>query len=143
MKKKLRISLIPLILVSFMIIDTSDLFVTSIGGFQDGAWVAPAEADAITNPLEIDEYTMEDGQDVYTANCLACHGEKGDGDTPAAAAFNPKPKNFADGKFIKQSDGAIYWKVTSGRGMMLSYKDILEEEEIWAAIVYVKSLAGE
>ena len=104
-------------------------------------WVAPPEADNITNPQTVDEYTLEDGKDIYTTNCMSCHGEKGDADTPVAAALDPKPKNFSEPSFLNQSDGAIYWKVTTGRGLMVSFKEVLSEEEIWSTIVYIKSLA--
>ena len=32
--------------------------------------------------------------EIYTKNCVACHGEKGYGNGPGAPAFNPPPRNF-------------------------------------------------
>ncbi len=37
--------------------------------------------------------------------CGTCHGSTGKGDSPAAAAMNPKPRSFADGKFQYDTDG--------------------------------------
>ncbi|MCB1160088.1 MAG: cytochrome c [Leptospiraceae bacterium] len=34
------------------------------------------------------------GQELFSQNCASCHGEKGLGDGPAAAALNPKPRKF-------------------------------------------------
>lgn len=37
--------------------------------------------------------------------CFTCHGATGKGDGAAAAALNPKPASFADGKFKYDTDG--------------------------------------
>ncbi|MCZ8341793.1 MAG: cytochrome c [Leptospira sp.] len=34
------------------------------------------------------------GEEIFLQNCSSCHGEKGAGDGAAAAALNPKPRNF-------------------------------------------------
>jgi mono/diheme cytochrome c family protein len=34
---------------------------------------------------------------MFHARCIVCHGEKGMGDGPGAAALNPKPRNYTDG----------------------------------------------
>jgi mono/diheme cytochrome c family protein len=52
--------------------------------------------------IEASEYQR--GKDIYENKCQMCHGPKGDGNGPAAAAFNPKPSNFTDPKFWKQKD---------------------------------------
>lgn len=36
------------------------------------------------------------GETHYKAMCVACHGEKGDGNGPAGATLNPKPGSFTD-----------------------------------------------
>jgi mono/diheme cytochrome c family protein len=33
---------------------------------------------------------------LFTDRCAGCHGPRGGGDGPAAAALNPRPRNFAD-----------------------------------------------
>jgi cytochrome c oxidase cbb3-type subunit 2 len=52
--------------------------------------------------IEASEYNI--GKDIYENKCQMCHGLKGDGNGPAAAAFHPKPANFTDSKFWKQKD---------------------------------------
>ncbi|HXG09484.1 MAG TPA: ethylbenzene dehydrogenase-related protein [Gemmataceae bacterium] len=39
------------------------------------------------------------GQQLYAVHCLQCHGEKGDGNGPAARYLYPKPRNFGEGRF--------------------------------------------
>ena len=39
------------------------------------------------------------GQKLYAENCVACHGETGQGDGPAAEAMLEKPRNFVLGNY--------------------------------------------
>lgn len=38
----------------------------------------------------------ETAQELYSTRCVPCHGPSGTGDGPAAAALNPKPRNYTD-----------------------------------------------
>ena len=44
------------------------------------------------------------GKAVFAVNCASCHGNEGLGNGPAAAALNPKPRNFHEG----------YWRYGGG-----------------------------
>jgi cytochrome c553 len=37
-----------------------------------------------------------EAQKMFMGRCVVCHGEKGTGDGPGAAALNPKPRNYTD-----------------------------------------------
>lgn len=45
------------------------------------------------------------GKQLYAVNCASCHGTSGLGDGVAAAALNPKPRDFAEG----------YWRYGGGQ----------------------------
>ncbi len=47
----------------------------------------------------------EKGKALFNEKCQLCHGVKGDGNGPAAAAYSPKPANFTDAKFWKDNPG--------------------------------------
>jgi mono/diheme cytochrome c family protein len=104
------------------------------------AWEAPARAAAKKNPVAADADSLAAGKKVYASNCLACHGEKGKGDGPASAAVNPKPHDLAEEAVKKQSDGALFWKLTEGRKPMPAYDKTLSETERWQVINYVRTL---
>ncbi len=37
-----------------------------------------------------------DASKIFEARCSVCHGERGKGDGPGAAALNPKPRDYTD-----------------------------------------------
>lgn len=37
---------------------------------------------------------MDEARQVFKTRCVACHGDDGAGDGPAAAALNPKPRDY-------------------------------------------------
>ena len=43
--------------------------------------------------------TLTRGKEVYETRCAPCHGDRGAGDGPAAAAIEPKPRNFLAPEF--------------------------------------------
>jgi len=107
------------------------------------AWQAPPEADQLVNPLKGDEASIKKGEKIYQSLCASCHGKTGKGDVPAMQSLRPKPTDLTSEAVQKQSDGAIFWKISEGRGLMASYKNMLSEEDRWALVNYIRSLAPE
>jgi mono/diheme cytochrome c family protein len=108
---------------------------------QTTPWVAPASEKAKKNPLPADKKVVEQGEKVAKVNCVSCHGPKGKGDGPAAVALNPKPADWTSKKVQEEPDGEIFWKITTGRGAMPSWRH-LSENDRWAAVRYIRTLAG-
>ena len=115
-------------------------FVTNTTIQQKGAWVAPASADTIKNPLKGKADAIAAGKKIYGTYCNVCHGDKGRGDGIAAAGLNPKPADHTSAKFQAQSDGAIYWKLTTGRAPMASYEKTLTLVQRWQVVNYMRTL---
>jgi mono/diheme cytochrome c family protein len=58
-----------------------------------GAGTAPlAKAPAADIPPE----AREEAKQIFSSRCAACHGANGAGDGAAAAAMNPKPRDYSD-----------------------------------------------
>jgi mono/diheme cytochrome c family protein len=104
-------------------------------------WVAPASDKAKKNPLPSDKKTAEQGEKIAKVNCVSCHGSKGKGDGAAAAALNPRPADWTSKRVQDESDGEIFWKITTGRGAMPSWRH-LPENDRWAVVRYIRTLAG-
>jgi mono/diheme cytochrome c family protein len=107
---------------------------------QNKLWVAPPDADNVKNPLAGNVALLTEAKTLYTANCGPCHGEKGKGDGPAAPGLNPKPADHTSDAVQKQTDGAIFWKISEGRTPMPSYKKVFSEQQRWELVNYIRTL---
>lgn len=100
------------------------------------AWAAGAKPPKKTPAL------LDKGKAAYTTNCVPCHGEKGEGNGPAAVAINPKPRNFNTDPF-KQGDKPEQIFETLAKGVpgttMVAFT-ALSEEDRWALSYYVQSM---
>src|SRR4030042_7127417 len=88
-------------------------------------WIAPKEAKKMKNPIKPTKTSIEKGKEIYERMCVLCHGQKGDGNGPAAKGLNPKPTNFTESHGEKMTAGEHFWKMTTGRGPMPSYEKSL------------------
>ncbi len=82
------------------------------------------------------------GKTQFNTICAACHGEKGVGDGAAAAALNPKPRNFLVDPF-KQGDKVedIFKTATEGvKGTAMVGFASIPEEDRWGIAYYILDL---
>lgn len=113
-----------------------------LSGWAQSPWQAPPHADGYTNPIPANAESIAAGKQVYLKYCVLCHGEQGLGNGPSSQALEPKPANFTDkARMSGQSDGALAWKIVTGRGPMPSWEPVLSEAEIWSVINYVRTFA--
>ena len=143
--KKSKILLIPgLILLAIGFLSnqkyTSNFTVHEILAEPDTTqWIAPESADALINPIEVNEETLKDAKKVYRKHCRSCHGRLGDGNGSGAADLSTPATDFRNPEFLEQSDGSLFWKIGEGRNDMEPYKKKLYEEDIWLAVIFVKT----
>ncbi|MGN6177740.1 MAG: c-type cytochrome [Mucilaginibacter sp.] len=118
------------------------IFISQSAHAQTKPWVAPATAQAFKNPVSVTPSTLKEAKTLYMANCSPCHGQKGKGDGPAAAALNPKPADHTSPALNKETDGSLFWKISEGRSPMPQYKNILTETQRWELVKYIRSLSN-
>ncbi len=102
-------------------------------------WAAPASEKAKKNPVSGDPKSIDLGRSVAKTNCVPCHGETFKGNGPAAIALNPKPADWTSPRVQDQSDGELFWKISTGRGAMPSWRQ-LPERERWALLPFTRTL---
>lgn len=121
----------------------SSLLLTGIwcSAQQRAPWVTPKPAQEVKNPWAGDKTALSDAKTLYTTNCAPCHGTKGKGDGPAAAALNPKPADHSSSLIQGETDGSLFWKLSEGRNPMPSYKKILTDKQRWELVNYIRTLA--
>lgn len=110
----------------------------------------PLQTPAVLPPVDVrkagvaTDSLVARGRDLFRGNCVACHGETGQGDGPSAATLNPKPRNFhslsswTNGSKVSQ----IYKTLEEGivKNGMTSY-GYLPPLDRFALAHYVRSLA--
>jgi mono/diheme cytochrome c family protein len=106
-----------------------------------GDWKAPPRAANKPNPIPSDDASKAAGKSIYIKNCQACHGTAGKGDGPAAIACNPRPHDLSDPRIASQTDGELFWKITTGRKPMPAYEKQLTDEQRWQVVNYLRVLA--
>ena len=99
----------------------------------------PADYAGKTNPLGTD--ASAEGAKVFKTNCETCHGPQGHGDGPVGEALDPKPINLAELQTVA-SDDYIFWRISEGRPgtSMPPWKNILNEEQVWQVITFIRTL---
>ena len=141
MKKRIS-HLSKIKLPGFIIAGTISLAIILLSAFgpTQQIWTAPPSADKVTNPVVGNEKNIATGKDLFNKTCAICHGKKGKGDGPKSAELDKPVGDFTKENFSKQSDGAIFWKLTEGRKPMPSFKKEMTEEQRWMVINYIREL---
>jgi glucose/arabinose dehydrogenase len=107
-----------------------------------GEWKAPGDAQNLVNPLSGNTATLQKGKELYKLYCATCHGETGFGDGPARGPLGDKPANFHQEKIKKQTNGELFWKLTTGRRDMPAFEKILSNEQRWQLVSYILNIPG-
>jgi len=108
--------------------------------WAQGPWNCPAAEKAKKNPVAKSNPAVAAGKKATVEKaCTACHGDTGKGDGPGAAALNPKPADWTSAKVQQETDGCLFWKISTGRGAMPPWV-ALPENERWQIIHYIRTL---
>lgn len=87
----------------------------------------------------------KNGEKIFKANCVVCHGDKGDGKGPASAGMNPPPRNFTSATEMKGIDDArLHKSIAEGRPgtPMVGFAKTLKASDIDDVIAYIKTFGG-
>src|SRR6266705_6107245 len=87
-----------------------------------------------------------DASSNYSSLCAMCHGPNGKGNGQAAAALNPKPRDFSDCKVMAKDTDETLFKAVKGGGqsigrsaMMPSWGGSLTDAQIHELVSYIRS----
>ncbi len=99
-------------------------------------WEVPQDRSDKLSTFEFTDATRNAGEAIYSLDCKSCHGNPGKGNYQS---LNPIPGDPATEKIQINSDGALHYKISEGRGLMPSFKRILSPDDIWNVISFLRS----
>lgn len=97
---------------------------------------------AFTSWVPRTEENVAEGERLYNIYCWHCHGKKGKNDGPIFKSKKmPGPAWAAYSDIKDRPEGQIYHVITYGKGLMGSHASLLDPDERWKVIHYVKKLS--
>jgi hypothetical protein len=99
-------------------------------------WEVPADKKGEVAPYLFTPEMQKLGENLYMKNCQSCHGIPGKDNW---AKLTPPPGDLAAEKAQKQTDGEIFYKITTGKIPMPEFKNILMADDRWHVIAYIRS----
>jgi mono/diheme cytochrome c family protein len=104
-------------------------------------WPVPDAAKSKRNPVASNTASIAEGKSLYGTHCQTCHGSKGLGDGSKAKNLKTSPGDFSKATFQAQTDGSIFYKTSTGRDDMPSFKAKLSDpDDIWSIVNYLRTL---
>lgn len=107
---------------------------------QKDRWIAPEYSNNYVNPFKNKESATLEGKKIFNQMCVLCHGLQGKGNGEAGLSLEKKPANFLALNVVKETDGAIFWKITQGKPPMASYEGLLSDVQRWQLVNYIRQL---
>jgi mono/diheme cytochrome c family protein len=108
----------------------------------------PPEYADVINPVPLTLESLERGKQIFTRECMVCHGDSGRGDGPYGQGLQPSPPDFSDSSLYGTldeplySDADYYWRISEGLpwSAMPVWKSQYSEEDRWAVVHYIRSV---
>ena len=132
---------------------TASVFLTGCSSSRPTAEAASLTPPFLDTPVAprpaMTPATVAKGKQLYDVNCVQCHGAEGRGDGYGAPFLVPPPRDFTGGQFkfrttsggLLPTDDDLFRTISRGANGtgMPPWKYLLNDEERWALVEYVKS----
>lgn len=110
------------------------LFISSRLAAQ--VWVVPPENESKLSPFAFSDSTRKAGADLFNTSCKSCHGDPGKNNV---AKLVPLPPDPVSNQMQINKDGALFFKISEGRGLMPSFKNTISSTDTWKVISFIRS----
>ena len=113
------------------------IFIFSVGTkVLSQTWVVPDDQRAVVAPMKFTPDMQKQGEQIYLKNCQSCHGLMGKDNW---AKLTPPPGDLSKEKAQVQTDGEIFYRITTGKVPMPEFRNILPEDDRWSIIAYLRT----
>jgi mono/diheme cytochrome c family protein len=103
-------------------------------------WVVPDDQKSKISPYKFTADSIKKGEIIFSKTCHSCHGDPG---KKNFAKITPEPGDPAGEKFQKQTDGEMFYRITTGKAPMPEFRNILAENDRWNVISYLRTFNPE
>jgi mono/diheme cytochrome c family protein len=105
--------------------------------YDQPSWEVPAEYKAMKNPVKKTAETVAEGKKLYDQSCASCHGSTGKGDGIKSERLAKMPADLSLDNIQQDGEGSYFYKVKIGRNGLHSFKNKLDDEDIWTILHFV------
>ena len=91
-------------------------------------------------PWPINASVLARGRVQFMAICANCHGADGYGQGIVVRRGFPSPPSYHDERLRDAPVGHLYNVITNGYGAMYPYKSIVDVNDRWAIVAYIRAL---
>ena len=99
---------------------------------------------AQVNPIPPNRESIAKGQELYSTNCAACHGETGAGDGPVGLTLNPRPADLTQHVVPGvHPDAQLFEWITNGfpGSQMPAFRTALSDTDRWHLVNFIRTFA--
>jgi mono/diheme cytochrome c family protein len=95
------------------------------------------------NPVMADDVSVSRGTELYTINCVPCHGKDAKGTGVIGTFFKFKPADLTSTTVQQNSDGALFLVISNGvEGRMPALNENFNVRERWDLVNYIRTLVA-
>jgi mono/diheme cytochrome c family protein len=96
-------------------------------------------------PSWVDTSSLPEGSHLFGIYCAVCHGFDGKADGSIVTSTKiknpfPPPPSYFDSTRMALPEGKMYYSVHYGKNLMGPYSKVLDHDQVWKVVYYVKSL---
>lgn len=97
----------------------------------------------VTNPLPNTIENIDAAKQIWTRECMVCHGDAATGKGPYRAGIEPVPPDFSNhADYVPYADADYFWRISEGVPWtaMPAWKVQYTDTERWQLVHYIRSL---